>query len=661
MAFAILMFATNFPTAHAINRIMGLDALGFESDVEITAPRSFAAFDFPIPRMAQLQSATANISITANSQVNNEALFFFYFNDRLIETRTAKELRQQKNLVLKLPLDGVLRDSVQLQIRSNMFITDDVCKDLYSGGLYFTIHKNTALNLTYDMLPIRTVSDFFGSFQQALLLVVPDNAVLDEMVPAAWAYGLLKKTYPLLDIQLVRANELAKMPPVPRIWVGLGAKLPAYFKNAAPGITLVDSNTLLFSAEDLPKLRDYIKQLADLQVFSLNPTSSKRIIVTPVNTPAGKTDDAIAFGSNIIQEGILTVPANFPLYPALLQKTPAQLGLHLEGAHTVTYESERPVRMDVFLNSNLVHSSVLNQTGQFKKDILLSNSLELRARNILNVQFVYPDSQGQCLVRGKVQSAQIFPTSYMWGSGEYQANRLAWSNIGLFFGRPGTIILDESLGTNTLKVAGELVYFLNQQLPSGFFAFPDVKPLSAQGETPDSGYVLVAGLSEKIPEKLQERMPISLGKDFTVYRKATQSTLYEYQSEVNSVVGRIGENKGSPLILLSANLDSSLLVESLKFINQSKNYELLNGNVLIYKQPKRLFSFDLRDRTVKVEKQDTHGALFDYWENNRPLVLISLSVGTLLILIGLLFRQIISRRKSNKEAVRSEKAYTPFK
>ena len=99
----------------------------------------------------------------------------------------------------------------------------------------------------------------------------------------------------------------------------------------------------------------------------------------------------------------------------------------------------------------------------------------------------------------------------------------------------------------------------------------------------------------------------------------------------------------------------------LKFINQSKNYELLNGNVLIYKQPKRLFSFDLRDRTVKVEKQDTHGALFDYWENNRPLVLISLSVGTLLILIGLLFRQIISRRKSNREAVRSEKAYTPFK
>ena len=86
--------------------------------------------------------------------------------------------------------------------------------------------RATSLNLVYDMLPIRTVADFFGSFQQSLLLVVPDNVSNEEIAPSAWIYGLLKKTYPVLDVQLIYASELAKKPPVPRIWIGLASKLP---------------------------------------------------------------------------------------------------------------------------------------------------------------------------------------------------------------------------------------------------------------------------------------------------------------------------------------------------------------------------------------------------------------------------------------------------
>ncbi|MBV5350102.1 hypothetical protein JZU71_02780, partial [bacterium] len=64
-----------------------------------------------------------------------------------------------------------------------MFISDDQCRDYQSGGLFYTVHPNTVLQINYDMPPIRTVADFFDSFQQALLVVVPDNAAMEEYTP----------------------------------------------------------------------------------------------------------------------------------------------------------------------------------------------------------------------------------------------------------------------------------------------------------------------------------------------------------------------------------------------------------------------------------------------------------------------------------------------
>ena len=214
----------DFLSVHAASRIMGLESLGIVRDMHVAAPQASVAFDFPLPRLARVQSASATIFLTPGAQLNGETVFSFYYNSKLIATRTAKELRQQKPFVLPLPVDGTPRDVAKLQIKSGMFITEDQCWDYRSGGLFFTIHRNTSLNLTYNLPPARNVPDFFDSFQQALIVVVPDGATLEELTPGAWIYGLMKKTYPYLNVQLVRAAELSKLPPVPRIWVGIESK-----------------------------------------------------------------------------------------------------------------------------------------------------------------------------------------------------------------------------------------------------------------------------------------------------------------------------------------------------------------------------------------------------------------------------------------------------
>jgi len=656
----IFIFCGTMP-ADAVSRSIGLEAVGIESAVQVKAPASSIFLDFPIPRMAKIQSATATVAVTPSSQLSDETLFFFYYNNKLVSTRTARDLRQQKTFSLQLPIDGIARDFAQLQIKSAMFITDDLCRDSQSGGLFFIVHGTTSLNLTYDMLPVRTVADFFGSFQQDLLVVVPDDATMAEYVPGAWLYGALKKGQSHLNIRLVRAAELAKLPPFPRIWIGLDSKLPKYFKGAPPGVTLKDPNTLLISAADVPSLKAFVQQLLDLPKSSLNMQAEKRIAITPIETPSGSVTEAIAFGSNNLQEGLFSVPSEFRLFPILLDKIPEHLGFHLEGSHTLPVDTGRPVRMDVFLNRNLVHSSVLDRTGQFKKDILLQEPVELRANNTLKILFNYPEDPNQCKIKGKFQVVQILPSSYMWGSGQYRFERFDWSNIGLVLGRPATVLLDETLGLDTLKLAGEIAYFLNRQLPTGIAAFPNYLPLQQQSEAPASGVVLVAGLTGNIPAALQEKMPASIGADLNVYRKGTTINLFEQQGNVNTVVGRVGENKGAPLVIFTANMDGALLIEAFRHISQPQNAAGLIGNVLVYQQPTKLYSFDVSDKNAKMQKSNEKGlSVAAIWEQYKILILIA--VGLLFgMIIFILFRKMFPPRKVKRAPEQIDSKKTLFK
>ena len=640
----VLVLALAVSPALAVNRNISLDSLGFDRDIWVGAPGASFVTEFPLPPLARVRSASALLAVTPGPQLHADNVFLFYFNDRLVATRTARELRREPRFSLPLPPSADGAPVARLRIQSNLYMSEDRCRDLFSGGLFFTVHRDTALRVDYDLRPVRTVADFFDGLQQTVLVVAPNGAELAEVTPAAWTYSLLRKQYPQLDVRLVRAADLSKLPPVPRIWVGMTSRLPAYFKNAAAGMALVDPNTLLISAVDAPTLKSYVRELAELPIFALNPATSQLLSVQPAGLQEPEPVEAMPFGNHYAQEGIVTVPVDFSLYPALLSKPPERLGLHIEGTYTVSPDSLRPVRLDIFMNNSLVYSSMLDQTGQFKKDVLLPNALELRTRNTLGIQFHYPEETGQCRIRGMVQSVQIFPQSYMWGAGQYRFDRFAWNNIGVFFNRVGSVLVDERLGDQLLPIIAESAYFIERQLPQGSHAFPEILPLTA--EAPVGNYVLAVGMAERIPQSLQERMPVSVGRDFTLYRRQNRTTLFEYQAAENLVVGRIGDWNGFPLVIMSANRDAALLSEALRRLNRGRHYDDLTGNLLVYRPEAPFYSLDIREKGINIEKPAARGLLTELWEENQTVLKI---LGSVLLVLGLgwlVFRVLFPRKKA---------------
>ena len=75
---AMIWFSV-LPQGEAISRNIGLDVLGYDADISVSAPYSSLTLEFPVPRLAKIQSATAAISLTPNAQLSAETIFFFYF------------------------------------------------------------------------------------------------------------------------------------------------------------------------------------------------------------------------------------------------------------------------------------------------------------------------------------------------------------------------------------------------------------------------------------------------------------------------------------------------------------------------------------------------------------------------------------------------------
>ena len=137
--------------------------------------------------------------------------------------------------------------------------------------------------------------------------------------------------------------------------------------------------------------------------------------------------------------------------------------------------------------------------------------------------------------------------------------------------------------------------------------------------------------------------------------------MFEYQPQVNSVVGRIGDYKGAPLVILTANLDGGMLADALKFVGAEKNYDSLTGNVMVFHQPQRIYSFDVRDRTVRIEKKSTQTAVWTEWGHNGTWLFIALGILVVLLIVLIVLRRRRMRKISENPALRTDQYSTPFK
>lgn len=592
-AYALFFLILSLPSQGlAATFSTSLSVLGYDQDIVVTGAKTNLSLDFPVPKINPLPGSLVNLVVEPGKNINDLSNFTFFMNEQQVVTFSAAQLRAKPNVQLYLPNDIVNKGQAQVGIVANIFATNDICADYQRGYLFYTVRNSSAVTMQFAPPVPKTIPQFFNTLSNGLLIIIPDNPTLSEMANGTWAYGMLQKQYPHVPVKLIFASERGQYANLPRIWIGLLNHLPGALGSFTQGLHLPFPDTLVMTAGDDENLQGMTKQLAQLAVMEAVPSS--KIHVSNQDQTSPTPQDKLYFGNRVAQEGILTVPIDFDIYPALFSAMPKKMSFHLEGRYGPSNIVGKQVRLDVFLNRKLIHSELLDSSGVLNKDIMLPNSLDLKARNALSVVFEYPDENGYCRVKGMTQSVQILQSSYVSGSDKFPINRFTWSNVGMLFNKKGLILLSDQASPDLVRSLGEMVLFMDKQLPPGVFSYPDVNHISQFTDKMNPDYIILLGLAQDIPEGLQQALPLQRSKDYTLYKGDGETVAYRYQAIGNTILGQVGEYRGIPLLSISANMQLQSLPSALRRFQNNRTYSELVGNIFIINEQNQISSFSNR-------------------------------------------------------------------
>ncbi|WP_378951393.1 poly-beta-1,6-N-acetyl-D-glucosamine biosynthesis protein PgaD [Pelosinus sp. sgz500959] len=653
--YALLFLLLSFPSQGlAATFSTSMSVLGYDQDLVVTGAKTNLTLPFPVPKITPLAGSMVNLIIEPGRNVNDLSNFTFYMNDQQIATFSASQLRVKPNVQLPLPNDIVNKGQAQVGIVANVFATNDLCADYQRGYLFYTVRQSSALTMQFTPPAPKTIPEFFNTLGNGLVIIIPDNPTLSEMANGAWAYGILQKQYPHVPVKLIFANERNKYLTLPRIWIGLINHLPGALGSFTQGLHLPFPDTLVMAAEDDENLQGMTKQLAQLAVMEAVPSSNIYVSHQSQTQGLATPQERLHFGNRVAQEGILSVPVDFEIYPGMLSAIPKKMKFHLEGRYGPSNIVGKQVRLDVFLNRKLIHSELLDSSGVLNQDIILPSSQDFKAHNTLSVVFEYPDDHGYCKVKGMVQSVQILQSSYVSGIDKFSTNHFSWSNVGMLFNKKGLILLSDQSSPDLVRSLGEMVLLMDKQLPSGVFAYPSVNSVSQFSSKMTPDYLMMLGLAQDIPEEMQQALPLQRSKDYTLYREDGGTVAYRYQAVGNTILGQIGDYHGIPLISVSANMQLQSLPNAIRNLQNSRTYDELAGNIFIVNEQNQISSFS--NRPLDSHEEDSRYSwmvpittLFDkmigFAEQYQRPILLALGISAFIVIGKMMFT---SRKKKKK-------------
>jgi hypothetical protein len=293
---------------------------------------------------------------------------------------------------------------------------------------------------------------------------------------------------------------------------------------------------------------------------------------------------------------------------------------------------------------------VLDQTGRFSREIIFPAGTELISQNRIKVQFNFPDEPDQCKIVGKLQSAQIFSNSYLWGEGKKKISHMTWQNISPYLSQQGTVIVDEKLNGNVLDVLTKTINYLNRQLPEKVYSYPRVQGLSDLAFIPPDQFVLVFAQAKNLPSFIVDQLPGLQTQGANGYNAGSTSTLpSEIKNSEKVAVGRVAEYKNNPLIVVSTNQDGSQISAFLDYIGKSENAVKIRGNIVAYYQSGKVEDVNLAraEQASSVTPENIRNNAVDFWQKNQNTIVLVAAAILIIILIILLL--VLRKRRKKRE------------
>ena len=592
--------------------------LGYDREVRLDgADAAFSAF-FPMPAMSRM-SGEMLWKIAPSAALLGNGTFSFFLNDRLILSRSVEALRKEPLVRLPLPADLPRDRFLHARIESRIGITDDVCRDLFSGQLFWTVREDSGFSLDDLRIPHRSVSDFFETLYGSLSILLPASPSREEAEAAVWLAAMLRKAVPGLSVSL-DTNDNGRSASSSFILIaGDAIQLPSGIQPL-PGLSLLGERGLLVLGDGKPaSLAGFVKTIASFPLFAAIPSGS----ILP-ETSAASEKNAVSNLLNLAEgTGANAVSLEIPVFPGLLASPPQDLSFQLEGACTLPRDPARPARLDVFWNGVFIESEYLSANGRFEKRLLLPVETPLLTENRLRLDVSYHLDEGMCRYRGSENRATLFPSSSFHGYGKYPLHALSWNSFGIFALRKGVLLLEEPFSIEGIRSAADMLHWLGRRYPRDVFIFPELRTTSEPSSyLKEAEWILAATSTGAIPRDLQQLLPLNVHEGFLLEIQRDGKTTYSFNREDDVAVAVIGSS--SKPVLLLASSSPKMMSEAAAFFASPGSAARLSGNLMSFRSQEDVRVFDTRAPHVGVKR----GAVLSFaeriWLRYRGFFIIGL-------------------------------------
>jgi hypothetical protein len=541
---------------------------------------------------------------------------------------------------------------LKIDIRASLYITDDRCKDIQTGGLWFKILKSSFINIEH--LPIKKtefkIQSFLSDVKDGLYLVFPSSVSKTELEGLVWVYSFVRKVTGIKTINYATFETLPTKAQF--IAISIFEKLPNEYKILqgkflkTDGLIYIYSDRALFitgfSEEGLKKALQTFLNL-DILKTSFNSFLLVREAKPPeqpfTNTPPFKVPfKEFGFSTSKV-EGIGSLRSSFTFTLSKLGFSPDKININISAVYSPVTEKVGRAYMNVYFNGLLIESKKLGEEGKIIYTLSL-NRFSLLKLNMISIEFVFYPSAGDCI--NKISNFFYMindESSYIEVKDIYRPKELDFSFFPEMFTTGETVCaVSKNLTVQKIKALSQIIHLVNSEIKN-FNFFPEIITTDNVTDETLENYnlIIIADPKDDILNKFSN-IVVKPKNDFKIISASTKKILYAlYDTSSIGVCQVFYSDASRPvLILMGLGENSDHLLSEISDVMEKK-FITIEGNVGIVDLTGKYHFFKVESGLLKVNYPGEKTFL-DYFNQYKVFLIILVWFLFLSLLTYIFFR-----------------------
>ena len=179
------------------------ELVGQENDIRLEGYKPTYVLFLPNFKGVNWNETHLALKIWFSEVLNPESQISLFINDQFVHTKLLKDIQMQPGQVayLDIPIPEAAikmnNQLIKIEIQPTLFISNNLCKDIFSGNLWIIIKKESFITfkMKTDWVP-QTIDDFLQSIKETITIVLPPQPWSDHILQSYFSlYAFLHKTH----------------------------------------------------------------------------------------------------------------------------------------------------------------------------------------------------------------------------------------------------------------------------------------------------------------------------------------------------------------------------------------------------------------------------------------------------------------------------------